>query len=218
MSTEPGVVHFVQEPLMPRTVRFPLLLLFMVFVASCSDTRDAMAPDTQASASSMTRLGTDAMAASHYGDGDDEDVLPHDLSAIARYRSASVQHGAQTVSAVIGPQGGSLRLGDFEMIVPAGAVTSATRFSIMTFPENNRKKHAAASFLPHRTFNKAITLRVPLNSTQSAGDTGAHVMWWNGNAWTPLPTTPTSDGRLETKTMHFSMYGTQFRGFTLVGG
>jgi hypothetical protein len=190
----------------------PIILLFAVFAASCDDARDVLSPDSPPS-SSMARIDN-AIASSH----SDDDHLPNDLSDIARYRDASVHHGADVVSANIGPQGGSLRLGDFEIVVPAGAVSSVTRFSIQTFPENAKKKHAVASFMPHRSFSKPVTVRVPLNSTRSAGDRGAHVMWWNGSDWTIMPTTVTSDGRLETKTWHFSMYATQYRGFTLVGG
>lgn len=198
---------------MPRSIRFPALLLLLFALASCGDTQEMLSPTP-----SMSKVGADAVAASATAGDGDEDRLPGELEAIAQYRSASNEHGAQNASAVIGAAGGSVRLGDFEMIVPPGAVSKDTRFSIQVLPEAGRKAHAVASFMPHREFAKPITLRVPLHSTESAGSGDAHVMWWDGSTWVPLPSSLTPDGRLETQTLHFSLYGTQRRGFTMVGG
>jgi hypothetical protein len=217
MSTDIGARHLDQEPVMSRTVRLSVLLLCLAFVASCSDARDALSPDAHTLASSVSAVPDRAPAAAH-DDGAGEDALPDDLSEIALFSIASASSGVQIASAVIGAKGGSLRLGDFEMVVPAGAVSSATHFSIRTFPEGNGR-HAVASFLPHRTFDRPVTVRVPLDATASAHDVDAHVMWWDGHQWIPFPSSVTADGRLETNTSHFSIYGTECRrGFTLVGG
>ena len=151
-------------------------------------------------------------------DVEDDDSIP-DLSAVARYTSASPANGAEIAAAWIGPEGGSVRLHDFEVVVPAGAVDRVTRFAIKIMPEPTRESHAWASFSPHNhAFNVPVTLRVPLQATESAGWADAHVIWWNQGTWEALPTTQTNDGRLETQTDHFSKYATQRRGITMVGG
>ena len=66
-----------------------------------------------------------------------------------------------------------------------------------------------------------VTIRLPLRGTTSEGATGVRVLWWNGTSWTPYETVVTADGRIETKTSHFSEYGTEdagYKGIILVGG
>lgn len=148
----------------------------------------------------------------------DDDVIP-DLDSVARYTSERTSNGVEMASVRIGPEGGSIRLHDFEVVVPPGAVDREITFRIRILPEPAQKKHAWASFSPHNhQFNVPVTLRVPFQATESAGAPDTHVLWWNTNTWIELPTTLTPDGRLETQTDHFSKYATQRRGITMVGG
>ena len=142
-----------------------------------------------------------------------------DLDRVARYSTPPGVRGVERATAVIGAAGGSVRLRDFEVVVPAGAVSGDVTFEITILPEPARQAHAWASFKPHnQQFAVPITLRVPYQTTESAGAADAHVLWRNKGMWEELPTTITTDGRLETQTDHFSVYATQRRGITMVGG
>jgi hypothetical protein len=128
-----------------------------------------------------------------------------DVSYVARYSD--------------GPEGGSLRILDFEVVVPAGAVSSRTRFGIRLPVDPHQADRAMAEFTPHNvTFAKPVTLRLPYRGT-TAEDAASRILWWNGSAWVPF-TTELKDGRLETTTTHFSTYGTEEprRGITPLGG
>jgi hypothetical protein len=194
--------------------------LVVLLLASCGDSRELLSPaqgGTQPLASVQDgENGPSSNNAS--GNGQSEDRLPSDLGPVASFTAPSANNGADRVSAVIGSGGGSLRLGDYEVVVPAGAVSEPTRFSIITFPETSARKHAIASFLPHRSFDQAVTVRLPLSTTESAGSPDPSVIWWDGESWVPLVSAITADGRVETHTTHFSLYATCRSGFTLAGG
>ena len=179
--------------------------------APSSSVRGLPAPVT-APASAMPAGADDAL------DYPADDVIPV-LDSVARYTAGGPGNAAQLAAVWIGPEGGTIRLNDFEVVVPPGAVDRDMRFVIRILPEPARDAHAWASFSPHNhRFNVPVTLRVPFRATESAGSTDAHVLWWNDTTWVELPTTQTEDGRLETQTDHFSMYATQRRGITMVGG
>jgi hypothetical protein len=142
-----------------------------------------------------------------------------DLAHIAQYQEGAPQITIAWAMAWIGPAGGTLRLLDFEVIVPPGAVSTRTRFSIRLPVDPHARTHALAEFQPHNvTFAQPVTLRLPYEGT-TAEDTDARVMWWSGAAWVPFAT-EVVDGRLETTTTHFSTYGTEdtSRGITPLGG
>jgi hypothetical protein len=140
-----------------------------------------------------------------------------DLDDVARFvgRIKATSH----VSAQIGPEGGTVRNGDFQIIVPAGAVSRSTLFMIRIPNDQPGKHHAVAEMLPHNvTFAVPVTVILPIEDTQSAG-TGAHVMWWNSYEWVKLETTPTADGRIQAQTRHLSYWATQkCSGYTVAGG
>lgn len=142
--------------------------------------------------------------------------IPGDLDALASFLWPDTR-GATIVNESIGPEGGSVRLGDFEIVVPAGAVDSNTNFQIRLPPESHRDR-VWAEFRPHnRSFNVPVLLRLPHAGTDA--EAGAPALWWNGSAWEALITTPLNDGRVETSVDHFSVYGvSRVRGFTLPGG
>ena len=160
-----------------------------------------------------------AIAPSGIAAAQEEPEAAPSLTDVARYLAPPGTKGVERATQVIGPDGGSLRLRDFEVVVPAGAVAKDTKFEIKILPEQARDQHAWAQFSPHNTqFAVPVILRVPYSSTESAGGE-AHVLWWNRGAWTSLETTITADGRLETVTDHFSTYATERkRGITVIGG
>jgi hypothetical protein len=146
--------------------------------------------------------------------------VPTKFDKLAVYETPVVKLSSALTWKIIGPQGGSLALHGFQMIVPPGAVSRATLFTIHLPVDANGSQFVRAQFGPHRQFNAPITIRLPLKGT-NAEDTDARVLWWNGFDWEPFPTVPTSDGRIETTTWHFSEYGTEAppeKGIILIGG
>ena len=159
--------------------------------------------------------------------GDDALLTPQysssgtpDVNRIAVYDGGAPGLTIAWAKAWIGPQGGSVRLLDFEIIVPPGAVSKTTKFEIRLPVDPKAAEHALAEFTPHNTpFAQPVTIRLPYRGT-SAEDLTSSVLWWNGAAWERYPTTLLPDGRLETTTTHFSTYGTEepSRGITPLGG
>lgn len=144
-----------------------------------------------------------------------------DLSRIAVYSDGAPQLTIAWAMAWIGPAGGSVRLLDFELIVPPGAVSRSTRFAIRLPVDPGAANHALAEFEPHNvTFAQPVTIRLPYRGT-SAEDATSRVLWWSGSSWVAYPTVLLEkDGRLQTTTTHFSTYGTEdpSRGITPLGG
>jgi hypothetical protein len=142
-----------------------------------------------------------------------------DVSGIAVYEGGAPQITIGWAMAWIGAEGGTLRLLDFEIVVPPGAVSTRTRFSIRLPVDPHARAHAMAEFLPHNvTFAVPVTLRLPYAGT-TAENSDARVLWWSGSAWVPFAT-ELVDGRLQSTTTHFSTYGTEAtsRGITPLGG
>ena len=144
----------------------------------------------------------------------------NDMSALARYRSGSP--GAVVENKWIGPEGGTISAAGFEVVVPAGAVATPTKFTIKLPSDASMANYVWAEFMPHGIqFAVPVTLKVPYAGTTSDVEPTAHVLWFNGATWVQLPTSFTGDGRLQTQTTHFSDYGTEEteqRGVTPVGG
>lgn len=143
------------------------------------------------------------------------------LDKLARYQNGPLQITIGLALKTIGPEGGSISLAGFEVIVPPGAVSKATRFSIRLPIDPHASEFVRAEFGPHQEFAVPVTIRLPLKGTTSEDYTGARVLWWDGLDWIPFETTPTADGRIEAQTSHFSEYGTEdagYKGLILVGG
>ena len=143
-----------------------------------------------------------------------------DLNRIAVYKSGAPQLTVAWAMAWIGPAGGSVRILDFEVVVPQGALSKTTRIAIRLPVDPWAAEHAVAQFEPHGIqFAKPVTLRLPYAGT-SADGTNASIMWWNGSAWVKFASVVLPDGRIETTTTHFSEYGTEepSRGITPLGG
>jgi hypothetical protein len=147
-------------------------------------------------------------------------TIAYKFDKLAQYQVSPSQFISGLAWRIIGPAGGSLSLAGFEVVVPPGAVSFPTLFTIHLPLDLNSAEFVRAQFGPHRQFNVPVTIRLPLEGT-TADETSARVLWWNGYDWEPFPTTLTGDGRIETKTSHFSEYGTEAplqKGIILVGG
>jgi hypothetical protein len=129
------------------------------------------------------------------------------LEQLARYQGSPPPLTIGVVVKVIGAEGGSISVGGFEVIVPPGAVESATPFSIRLPIEPQSSEFVRAHFGPHREFLVPVTIRLPLKGTTADIDSTARILWWNGTGWVPFETRLTQDGRVETQTSHFSEYG-----------
>jgi hypothetical protein len=145
-----------------------------------------------------------------------------DLSPLARYTSTPPNLLMAFSQRLIGPAGGSVRLFDFEIIVPPGAVSKPTKFSIRLPADPTLAQRVFAEFTPHaQSFAVPVTIRLPYQGTTAEGDSAVHVLWFNGVDWVAYATTLTGDGRIQTTTNHFSDYGTEEnavnRGITLSG-
>lgn len=141
-----------------------------------------------------------------------------DLSRLARYVDGGPTLTIGFAAKTIGAEGGRIELVGFEAVVPPGAVTSATRFTIRLHVDTQLKDYVVAEFGPHgQTFLQPVTLRLPYEGTTAEG-ASARVLWWDGGTWVPFATSRTADGRIEARTDHFSEYGTEQRGITVSGG
>lgn len=141
-----------------------------------------------------------------------------DLRWIAKFKKTPAPPDPLHSRKTIGPAGGSLRVGDFEIIVPPGAVDKQVNFRIKVPTDPREANRAFAEFEPHIIFKKPVTIRLPSAATEVIGTPWA--MWWSGFFWVPLHTAPTSDGRIEASVWHFSYYGTSWfsKGITTLGG
>ena len=152
---------------------------------------------------------------------DDERGVPRpDIRLLAKLKSGHARPAA-VVSETIGPEGGSLRAGDFEIIVPRGAVNRATRFSIRLPADPTGADYAWADFDATHSFSR-VFIRLPRANTDS--EPGARVLWWNTKTgkWVVQNTRQLGDGRIEAEVDHFSIYGTEwtgwFKGVSPMGG
>lgn len=201
---------------MLRNARLSSPILAILFLVSCGDSTGPVRLEDGAEGAVAAESANEAD-----GIGTDEPAEDPPLDDVARYQNGKTPQGVEKVAAFIGPEGGSLRLHDFELIVPPGAVSKRRRFEIRIMPEPARRNHAAAEFRPRNvTFEVPVLVRVPLETTESAGATDVHVLRFEKGAdWEALFSEPTVDGRLQTTTSSFTTFGTERRrGITMAGG
>jgi len=180
---------------MSRVTRVAAVTLTLAF-AACSDT--VTAPQTNQPATAATAS-----------------------ASLARYAGGPPQVAAFAAQ-TIGPEGGTVSLAGFEMIVPAGAVSKPTTFTIRLPGGARNAEYVWASFGPTGVrFDRPLTLRLPFAGTSSEGNT-PQVVWFDGSTWVPTSTTTTDDGRIQTQTTQITDYGTQetnpSKGIEPVGG
>lgn len=155
------------------------------------------------------------------GNGNDNSVHKsrpnrRDLMVLAKYRWSNRDPESMKL---IGPAGGRVRAGDYEVIVPEGAVEKWSVFHIKLPNGGGRGGRVYAEFTSSRPFTKPVTIILPQDITTASDQ--STILWWNDEAlqWDAMPTTPTSDGRLQTSTPHFSIYGVaKSRGWIQLGG
>lgn len=128
---------------------------------------------------------------------------------IAKYRNGPPQLIIAFAIAQIGPAGGKFSFVGFDVEVPPGAVSKRTTFTIRLPIDPNLSQYVYAEFGPHgMKFDKPITLTLPYKGTTTEG-APSHVIWYDGRNWIELPSVITADGRIQTRTNHFSEYGTE---------
>jgi hypothetical protein len=189
-----------------------LSLLSLAVWSACSEETPMT---TTAPAASAVVMQADGNSQRGGGKGSaDDDAVP-DESQVAFITRAN--RGADVANETIGPAGGRVRLDDFEIVVPRGAVDRPTVFSIrLKEVGRGERRPAMAEFGPHnQLFNVPVTIILPWSNTDAA-NARVHVIWWDKKTWVPMPSTFTNDGRVSTQTIHFSMYATC--GLTVAGG
>ena len=135
------------------------------------------------------------------------------VERVAAYKATKARPENLWAKAWIGPNGGTLEYYGFRIVVPAGAVSKVTMFSI-SLPKEGTER-ALAEFGPHNVaFAQPITVELPYVGTTAEGY-GAGVLWYDesANVWTPVGGSLTADGqRVQTQMGHFSVLGTNERG------
>ena len=128
---------------------------------------------------------------------------------VAAYKVPKSKPENLWAKAWIGPAGGSVEYYGFRIVVPAGAVSKVTMFTI-TLPKDGTVR-ALAEFGPHNvTFAQPITIELPYAGTTAEGY-DAQALWYDesANAWVDAGGTLSADGqRVKTSVTHFSEYGT----------
>ncbi len=141
-----------------------------------------------------------------------------DLRVIAKFRETPPAVDPRDQFANIGPEGGNLSVGEFEIIVPPRAVRRTVRFHLIRPADPAQKARAVAEFGPRGEFREPVTIILPGASTIGYGT--PTIVWWNGRQWVPLRTKQLPDGRIQAETKHFSIYGTSYlyKGVFTLGG
>ncbi len=191
-----------------------MIALFALLVwTACSDEKPMTTTAPAVSAAVVQAGGNDGRSAAKgkTDDGDDDNPDERQVATYNRWNQ-----GPEYAFDVIGREGGRVKLDEFEIVVPRGAVDRPTLFSIKVKPGNGRNRPAMAEFGPHnQLFNTPVTIILPWSDTDAA-KAKVHVIWWDKKTWVPMPSAFTTDGRVSARTIHFSMYATC--GLTVAGG
>ena len=144
------------------------------------------------------------------------------IAQLARFRQKP-QLVSGWAKAWIGPAGGRVDFVGFTLIVPPGAVSRVTMFSIKLPLDPDGSEHVVAEFGPHNTtFARPLIIGFPFRGTSVESDPAASVVWWNGSNWQNMGGAISANGsQIFTQTPHFSEYGTAaYRGggITASGG
>lgn len=142
-----------------------------------------------------------------------------DVDRVAAYRVRRNRPDNLWAKAWIGPSGGTLEYYGFRIVVPAGAVSRTTMFSL-SLPKEGTER-AVAEFGPHNvTFAVPVTIELPYAGTTAEGFT-PRALWFDesARAWVNVGGTLTADGqRVKTTVSHFSLYGSAEGGTATSGG
>lgn len=131
------------------------------------------------------------------------------VEQVASYKVPKAKPENLWAKAWIGPAGGSVEYYGFRLVVPAGAVSKVTMFTI-TLPKDGTLR-ALAEFGPHNvTFAQPITIELPYAGTTAEGY-DAKALWYDesAKAWVGVGGGLSADGqRVKATVTHFSTYGT----------
>lgn len=189
-----------------RTRFLAPVLVALLSVVACGESpvqnADPAGPEAAVSATGPASASTQSQGGSPGGHADP--------AALARFQNGPPSITIGWAKKTIGPEGGSLRLLDFEIVVPPGAVDRDTRFQIRLPVDPHAREYVMAELRPHgREFAVPVRIRFPLQGTTIEGSDDAGVVWWDGGEWVEVPTGTIEDGaRLEATTGHFSTFGT----------
>lgn len=188
--------------------RFTLLIASAVVVAAfgCRDaspTASIIEPASMpAGGATLSRAG----AAGH-----DRGVATQDADANGQTQLLTcTAHGAMTASAVVGPHGGTIAVGNDRLVVPGGAL-SDTVLITATIPADTL---AAVQFSPHGLqFAKAAMLLLSTSGCQTGALAPSHVVYLDGegDVLQTLDATFNANAQVVTTTIeHFSSYAIAF--------
>lgn len=175
-----------------RNVLLAVAATVASLTAGCTDAGTPVSPDARVAARSPGEFRASSQA----------------IDQLARFRQKP-QVVVGWAKAWIGPAGGRVDFVGFTLIVPAGAVSKVTMFTIKLPLDPNGSEHVVAEFGPHNTtFAKPLTIGFPYTGTSIEGDPAARVVWWN-DGWVNMGGTVSADGKqIFTTTTHFSEFGT----------
>lgn len=141
------------------------------------------------------------------------------LGQLAQYRAGSPGVTIGFAKKWIGPEGGVLRLGDFEVVVPAGALEQTVGVSLRLDVSGASRSYVRAELGPASLrFLAPVTLITPYLGTTAEGASGVAGRW-NGQKWVELPSESTADGRLSAPLEEGGDVGTMTSsGYIIAGG
>ncbi len=140
-----------------------------------------------------------------------DETMPRvqNVERVAEYKVAKAKPENLWAKAWIGPAGGAVEYHGFRIVVPAGAVSKVTMFTIALPREGTER--ALAEFGPHNvSFAQPIAIELPYAGTTAEGFS-AKALWYDeaANSWVSVGGTLSADGRrVRTSVTHFSKYGT----------
>lgn len=140
----------------------------------------------------------------------EETLTLTEVHRVAAYKVAKVKPVNLWAKAWIGPGGGTLSYYGFRIVVPAGAVSKVTMFTL-TLPKEGTER-AVAEFGPHNVkFAQPITIELPYVGTTSEGY-APQAVWYDESVklWVREGGVLTADGqRVAAQVWHFSTHGTE---------
>src|SRR5688500_11788550 len=126
---------------MKRKYSLSWLPVALVLAASCSDQTSRQEAPLAPQFSQST-----------YGKDKQKELEPANVSYLAEYTTDFERPVPGHAHKLIGPEGGSLRVGEYEIVVPPGAVSRPRQFYIALPSDPGYSERAYAHFGPHIRF------------------------------------------------------------------
>lgn len=210
--------------MLPRSSNLSLLLAAGAVLAGCLDPGPSgpdvgERPDVASVAQKSTEAAPSGLARVETPDPLFQEAIRSGRPDGLAYLPEGGPPGTPVAVGRIGPAGGSLALGAFEMVVPPGAVEEDVLFMIRLPRDEASRAWVVAELRPHDvTFREPVTLRVTTAGTTAEGSE-AEVLGWDGAEWV-FGGGETADvgGAVELSVDHFSLWGLFLRGELTSGG